>query len=133
MKKVILSTGIMLSLLVVFSFAANAQCEASKDKKSGEKVAAVADKDLEKSSFKVDGVCGMCENRIEKAAKNVDGVKKADWSKESHMLTIHYKKDKVEMKDVHKKIAEAGHDTSEMKADDDTYASLPGCCKYRED
>ncbi|MFP4047784.1 MAG: heavy-metal-associated domain-containing protein [Bacteroidales bacterium] len=70
---------------------------------------------------------------IIKAAKNVDGVKKADWSKESHMLTIHYKKDKVEIKDVHKKIAEAGHDTSEMKADDDTYASLPGCCKYRED
>ncbi len=63
----------------------------------------------------------------------MDGVKKADWSIESHMLTIHYKKDKVEIKDVHKKIAEAGHDTSEMKADDDTYASLPGCCKYRED
>lgn len=133
MKKIMLSTGLMLSFLVIFSFAANAQCEASKDKKSDEKVAALSDKDLEKTSFKVDGVCDMCENRIEKAAKNMDGVKKADWSQDTHMLTIHYKKDKVDLEDVHKKIAEAGHDTSEMKADDDKYASLPGCCKYRED
>ncbi|MFO8235687.1 MAG: heavy-metal-associated domain-containing protein [Bacteroidales bacterium] len=134
MKKVILSTGLLLTFVLTFSFQTNAQCESSENKKiSGEKIAEVADKDLKKTSFEVDGKCEMCENRIEQAAKDVKGVKKADWDQESHMLTIHHKKDKVDLDDVHGAIAKAGHDTSEKKAEDETYASLPSCCKYRED
>ena len=31
--------------------------------------------------FKVKGNCGMCENRIEKAAHSVDGLQSAVWEK----------------------------------------------------
>lgn len=80
--------------------------------------------------FKVYGNCGMCENRIEKAAGAVEGVKKADWDRASKMLPIEYDSDKVNLDDVHKKIAEAGHDTDKVRAKDDVYNALPACCHY---
>ncbi|MCF8331953.1 MAG: heavy-metal-associated domain-containing protein [Bacteroidales bacterium] len=86
----------------------------------------------EKTTFKVYGNCGMCENRIEKTAKSMDGVTSAKWDKESEMLTITYDPDKVELMSVHKALAEVGHDTKKVKADDKTYSGLPGCCKYRD-
>ena len=33
--------------------------------------------------------------------------------------------------DIHKAIAKAGHDTEKFKSDNETYNSLPDCCKYR--
>ncbi|MFN2396540.1 MAG: heavy-metal-associated domain-containing protein, partial [Bacteroidales bacterium] len=68
----------------------------------------------EKTEFKVYGACGMCESRIEKAAKSVDGVNAADWNRETKMLTIDYDDAKVNLDNVHKKIAEAGHDTEKV-------------------
>ncbi len=66
---------------------------------------------VQKAEFKVYGACGMCETRIEKTAKSVDGVTSADWNRENKMLTLEYDSDKVNVDDVHKKIAKAGHDT----------------------
>jgi periplasmic mercuric ion binding protein len=84
----------------------------------------------EKTEFKVYGACGMCESRIEKAAKSVDGVTSADWSQETKVLTLTYNAEKEKLDDVHKKIAEAGHDTEKVRADDATYNKLPACCHY---
>lgn len=86
----------------------------------------------EKTTFKVYGNCGMCESRVEKAANNVEGVTSAKWDKESEMLSIEYNSEKVDVEDVHKAVAEAGHDTEKIKAEDETYKNLPGCCKYRD-
>ncbi|TVQ19512.1 MAG: copper chaperone [Bacteroidetes bacterium] len=83
-----------------------------------------------KAEFKVYGACGMCETRIENAAKSVDGVNTANWNLETKMLTIEYDTDKVNLDDVHKKIAEAGHDTDKVRAKDEVYKSLPACCHY---
>lgn len=83
----------------------------------------------EKTSFKVYGNCGMCEKRIEKAA-TMDGVLSADWSQETRMLTLEYDAEKVDLMEVHQAIADAGHDTEKVKADDKTYKELPGCCRY---
>lgn len=83
-------------------------------------------------TFKVEGNCGMCKTRIEKAAK-VEGVSKADWNSDTKMLTLTYDPSKVKSDDVLKKIAEVGHDTDKFKADDKIYAKLPGCCKYKRD
>jgi len=80
--------------------------------------------------IKVSGNCGMCKERIETAAK-IDGVSQADWNKDTKKLTLVYNPSKVKSDDVQKKIAAAGHDTEKFKADDKTYNSLPGCCKYR--
>ncbi|MFO8054661.1 MAG: efflux RND transporter periplasmic adaptor subunit [Bacteroidales bacterium] len=84
------------------------------------------------TSFSVSGKCGMCKTRIEKAALNLEGVNFALWEEDSRKLTIKYDDAKLTLEDVHQAIAEAGHDTKKVKADDQTYESLPACCKYRD-
>lgn len=81
--------------------------------------------------FEVSGVCGMCEKRIEKAAL-MKGVKFADWNKQTQMLKVIYKTQKIEELDIHKAVAKVGHDTQKVKADDVVYNSLPACCAYRD-
>jgi maltose-binding protein MalE len=80
-------------------------------------------------TFKVWGNCEMCKAQIEKAAK-LDGISKAEWSDKTKVLTLVYEPSKVKSDDVLKKIAAAGHDNEKFKADDKTYAKLPGCCQY---
>jgi len=80
--------------------------------------------------FEVKGNCGMCEKRIEKAAKAVDGVTAADWDKETKIIEISFDESKTSVDKVQEAIAEAGHDTPKHKAEDDVYNALPACCKY---
>ena len=80
--------------------------------------------------FKVNGSCSMCENRIENAAKSVDGVTAADWSKETKMIELSFDASKTNVHTVQMAIAKAGHDTEMYKAKDEIYKALPGCCKY---
>jgi mercuric ion binding protein len=82
-------------------------------------------------NLKVEGNCGQCKARIEKAAK-IEGVNKAEWNQETKILTLAFNPAKVSSDDVLKKVATAGHDNEKFKADDNAYGSLPGCCKYRE-
>ena len=80
--------------------------------------------------FKVFGNCGMCEKTIEKAAKAVDGVKKADWDKETKMITITFNTEKTDLTAIKQAIADVGYDTNEIKAKDEVYNKLHSCCKY---
>ena len=80
--------------------------------------------------FQVKGNCGMCKSRIEKAALSVDGVSKADWDKETEMLSVTFKEAKTDLDKIQLAIAKVGHDTPLHKANDDVYNKLPGCCKY---
>ena len=86
--------------------------------------------DLKTEKFKVYGNCGMCEKRIEKAASSLDGVSKADWDKETKMIEITFHSDQVKVDDIHKAIADVGHDTENETAKDEVYSDLPGCCQY---
>jgi hypothetical protein len=45
-------------------------------------------------TYKVNGNCGMCKMKIEKAA-NKSKECKAAWNEESHLLTITYNKKKL--------------------------------------
>lgn len=81
--------------------------------------------------FEVSGVCGMCKDRIENAAL-VKGVKFAEWNKQTQKLKVVYSTKKVAELDIHKAIAQHGHDTPKAKAKDEVYAKLPGCCQYRD-
>lgn len=80
-------------------------------------------------TIKIWGVCELCKDRIEKAAK-IEGVTKADWNIKTNLLTLVYDPSKVTSDAVQKKIAAVGHDTQKFKADDKVYNSLPSCCKY---
>jgi len=81
--------------------------------------------------FEVDGVCGMCKERIENAAL-IKGVKFAEWNKETHMLQVVYRPKKVTELDIHRAVAEMGHDTPRVKASEEAYQKLPACCAYRD-
>lgn len=85
------------------------------------------------SEFFVNGTCGMCKDRIEKAALSINGVSNAEWNQESKMLNINFDTSKLNVMDIHKAVAKVGHDTKKIKADDKVYNTLPGCCLYERD
>jgi copper chaperone CopZ len=80
--------------------------------------------------IKVYGNCGMCESRIEKAVKGIEGVSEADWNKESKILEVTFDDAKTDVHKVHMAVAKVGHDTDMHKAKDEVYNNLPACCKY---
>lgn len=81
------------------------------------------------TEFKVFGNCGMCEKRIEKAL-NVEGVDSADWNKETKMARVVFDNSLITEDQLHRNVAEVGHDTEKYKAEDEVYAELPNCCKF---
>jgi Cu(I)/Ag(I) efflux system membrane fusion protein len=83
------------------------------------------------ATLTVQGKCGMCKTRIEKAAKSVTGVTSAQWNGETKALTFTYDEKKTSPDAVGKAVAKVGHDTDKYKAEDKVYNALPGCCKYR--
>ena len=88
-------------------------------------------KKTETVEFHVNGVCGACKNRIEKAAL-IKGVKMATWDKSTGMLKVVFNNQKVTENDIHKSVAASGHDTEKETAPTDVYQNLPACCAYRD-
>jgi periplasmic mercuric ion binding protein len=110
MKNIIIG---MMILLVSFS----TQAQAKKNKNA-------------KYTIEVNGNCEMCKKRIENAAFSVSGVKSAEWHIDDHMLHLILNEQKSSIADVKKAIAEVGHDADDVKATDEQYEKLHGCCMY---
>ncbi len=124
-----MKTKVLFSfLLSAFLIIGSANVYSQEDVKETTKVTCTQKGEV--TSFKVYGNCGMCENRIEKAALGVEGVNSADWDKETKMLKLTCDVSKAKVEKVHKAIAKVGHDTDKAKADDEVYSNLPACCKY---
>ena len=81
--------------------------------------------------FQVSGVCGMCKDRIEKGTL-IKGVKYAEYDQDKSQLKVIYRSNKVTEDEIHQAIADIGHDTDKIKAIEETYNKLPGCCAYRD-
>lgn len=77
----------------------------------------------------VSGNCGMCETKIEKAAKEA-GASTAEWSADTKVLTIKYNSSSTNAAKIQQAIAKVGYDTRDFKATDDSYNKLHGCCQY---
>jgi mercuric ion binding protein len=119
MKKIVF----VLSLLII-GFSAQAQ-EVKKNKNA-------------KTSFQVDGICGMCKKRIETAALKTKGVKFAIWSVETHQLNLIMDERKTDVSTVQQNILKVGHDVFDAEnkkvvATDEAYNSVHPCCKYRDE
>lgn len=82
-----------------------------------------------KETVHVYGNCGMCETTIEKSALK-KGVAQADWNKTTKMAVITYDSTKTNLKEVLKRIADAGYDNEMHRAPDAVYDKLHKCCKY---
>ncbi len=83
-----------------------------------------------KETVKVWGNCGMCKKTIEKSLKGVNGLESASWDKTTKILTVSYDDSKIAMKQIEEKVAAAGYDTQNVKANDGAYSNLAKCCKY---
>ena len=84
---------------------------------------------VKNETIKVSGNCGMCKNKIEKAAK-VAGATYANWNEETKILNVSYNTSKSNAEKIQKSIAASGYDTQNFKADDKAYNKLMSCCKY---
>lgn len=80
-------------------------------------------------NMRVEGACGMCEERIE-AAAFVKGTAEARWDPDTKMASITYDSVRTDLDAIQKRIAQAGYDTPSYLAPDAAYAQLPGCCQY---
>lgn len=105
-------TLITIALVAVMGISANAQNKNAKH------------------NLTVKGNCGMCKDRIEKAAYGVNGVKVADWNEETQNLSIILNEKKNTVEVVEDAIVAVGHDTNAKKADDKVYTALAACCLY---
>ena len=85
-----------------------------------------------KANFRVDGVCGMCKERIENSTIKLKGVKFSKWNISTNKISLIYNEKKIKLNDIHKFIAELGHDTEKVIATDKAYNSLDPCCKYMD-
>ena len=83
-----------------------------------------------KENFKVWGKCEMCETKIEKAAKSVDGVKTARWNMVNENIKVKFNPEKTDLEKIQQAIAFVGYDTELFKATDESYNKLHHCCKY---
>jgi mercuric ion binding protein len=86
-----------------------------------------------RASMEVDGVCGMCKERIEKAAIKTKGVKSAVWTINTHQLDLIYDARKTDLDLISENIAAVGHDTKHIEATEEAYLSVHDCCRYRDD
>ena len=86
----------------------------------------------ENSIFDVSGKCDLCKERIEKAAKSVDGVQGAVWDIKTKKISVTHIKSQTTLDTVQKAIAATGHDTERFKATAQSYKQLPACCLYRK-
>ncbi|HRO43748.1 MAG TPA: copper chaperone [Flavipsychrobacter sp.] len=93
-------------------------------------ITAFSQSDIKTEKFKVEGNCGMCKKRIEEAAF-VKGVKRAEWDKQSHELTVIYRPSKTNTDAIATSIAKAGHSSEKMEAPEKNYKNLPECCQYK--
>lgn len=86
-----------------------------------------------KATIEVDGVCGMCKERIEKASIKTKGVKSAVWSLKTHELSLIFDERKTDLTAIQQNIAAVGHDTKDVVATDEAYNSVHPCCMYRDE
>lgn len=86
----------------------------------------------EHAMINVQGLCEICKERIEKAAKGVSGVTSASWDQKSKQLHLNFDPAKTNVDAISKAVAKVGHDTDKYKADKAVYDALPDCCKYKK-
>ena len=83
--------------------------------------------------IKTSANCGACKMTIEKALKEVEGVKKARLDLGNKVAYVTYNPDKVSEDEIRKAIVNAGYDADDMECNKDAHDALPGCCQKGAD
>jgi copper chaperone CopZ len=110
-----MKNSILIMMLLFVALSSQAQAQKNKNAKH---------------NIEVNGNCDMCKKRIEKAAFSVKGVKSADWHIDDHILYLIINEEKCSVTEVKQAIIKVGHDTEDLKATNEDYDKLHGCCRY---
>ncbi|MCB0711778.1 MAG: heavy-metal-associated domain-containing protein [Ignavibacteriae bacterium] len=73
--------------------------------------------------------CGMCEARIEKGLKKIDGVKSVKADAEENTVVVTYDTKKTSKSKIEEAIANLGYDAGEKEANESAQSQLSPCCK----
>ncbi|HZV67962.1 MAG TPA: heavy metal-associated domain-containing protein [Saprospiraceae bacterium] len=121
-------THILYSIVLSMSFLFGMNTELSAQKSTSTSVTAKSDQSVV-ITLLVPGICDDCKARIESAAMDVAGVKKAEWDIKTDTLVVigSAKMDKQKIADA---LAKAGYRSELAKADPKGYKKLPACCQY---
>src|SRR5690606_40535719 len=74
-------------------------------------------------TFEVAGKCAICKQRIEKAAK-INDDSQAISNMQDGLATVVFKPDITSAISIKQAIADAGHDTDEVRAEQEVYENL---------
>ena len=73
----------------------------------------------------------MCKSTIEKAVKDLDFVKDAEWGIKTKILDVEFiNSDNFDIELLNLVINESGYETMNTTANQLAYDALPMCCKY---
>jgi periplasmic mercuric ion binding protein len=81
------------------------------------------------TEFWVRSNCEMCQETIETALKETEGVATASLNLDEHTVSVSFDSTKVNVEALHKACAKVGYETKLVSADSEGYASLPKCCQ----
>ena len=127
-----LSEGEEVATSGAFVIDASAQLEGKRSMMNDGGSLSAAAASPEEADVPVEGLCEMCKERIEKAARAVKGVHAAEWDGNGRLLHVGFDARRTSVDAIAQAVARAGHDAGQYKADDAVYNTLPDCCKYRE-
>jgi periplasmic mercuric ion binding protein len=77
--------------------------------------------------------CEQCKERIERYLTHEEGVKEAKVDFKHGTTTVKFYSDRTTIENVRTAIANVGYDADNEKANPESYAKLPTCCKKPED
>ncbi len=81
-------------------------------------------------SIKVNGVCSMCKETMEKPLTKDVGVISRNWNVDSKIMEITYDTTAITLREIESLIAQTGYKTEHIPADTAAYNNLHECCKY---
>ena len=73
--------------------------------------------------------CGMCQKIIEVGLSKVDGVSNPRVDLKTKKTILLHDPEKTNKKSIEKIVSELGYQANNLKANPDSYADLPACCK----
>ena len=73
--------------------------------------------------------CGMCQKIIEVGLAKVDGVSNPRVDLKTKKTFLFHDPEKTNKKSIEKIVSELGYQANELKANPESYADLPACCK----
>lgn len=122
--KTIIKKTIAISTVLLFATSPTFSQSESEQKIKSETI-----QSSEVDTIQVSGNCGMCKRKIEGALSGNPKIQSAVWNVESKILVVNHTPE-ISALDIMTLVAKAGYDTEKVKASNEAYAKLPGCCQY---